>query len=80
MYGTRYTCRECSDFDLCFKCYDRSSRVHHQDHEFIATETDEELKQVLGKGIASKEADNEMGVYGDETHPASPESEGSQEF
>lgn len=49
--------------------------MHHENHEFIATETDEELKQAREKGIGSKKSDNAEGGSRDEAMAAPAESE-----
>ncbi|KAI2636349.1 ankyrin repeat-containing domain protein [Hypomontagnella submonticulosa] len=33
-YGLRYTCKTCSDFCFCFKCYQSRDHIHSADHEF----------------------------------------------
>ncbi|OAL45371.1 hypothetical protein IQ07DRAFT_549144 [Pyrenochaeta sp. DS3sAY3a] len=33
IFGTRYTCLHCPDYDLCFKCYPRAG-LHGGDHSF----------------------------------------------
>lgn len=41
VYGTRYHCLDCANFDYCFKCF-RSARISHPRHEFKSIYRDDE--------------------------------------
>ncbi|KAK6355546.1 hypothetical protein TWF696_004645 [Orbilia brochopaga] len=37
IYGIRHKCVQCTDYDLCFKCYDVSAPLHDESHTFATT-------------------------------------------
>jgi hypothetical protein len=44
IFGSRYTCLSCPDYDLCFKCYPRAS-LHGPDHSFKEIEVDDDEEE-----------------------------------
>jgi len=34
VYGPRYNCRDCEDYDYCFKCYKEVKDTHDSTHTF----------------------------------------------
>jgi ankyrin repeat domain-containing protein 50 len=42
IYGTRYECEDCIDFNLCFRCIEDSALIHTSTHTFKVIETDDE--------------------------------------
>lgn len=43
IFGTRYTCLRCPDYDLCFKCY-RRVNLHGPDHPFKVREMSDDAE------------------------------------
>ena len=54
IYGTRYTCRQCPDYDLCFKCFPRVKDGVHALHELKVAPTASEVVPVNGRIGAAK--------------------------
>lgn len=53
--GLRYECRDCLDFNLCYKCYNSRRKLHTEGHSF-----DE-----IGPEFASSYGDSETSSHGD---------------
>ncbi|KAK4198525.1 ankyrin repeat-containing domain protein [Triangularia verruculosa] len=49
LYGIRRKCLQCSEYDLCFKCYDKVLKFHDPMHQFMESNTDAELSEKLAK-------------------------------
>jgi hypothetical protein len=81
IYGTRYRCRSCPDYDLCFKCYPRAAGLHWKDHVFEARETNEARRDGLfieaPRHVATGAA--EESILEAETEELEPEEEGSDD-
>jgi hypothetical protein len=45
IFGPRYACLRCPDFDVCFKCYPRAN-LHGVDHAFREVR-DEEASEAV---------------------------------
>ncbi|KAF5975421.1 ankyrin repeat [Fusarium coicis] len=60
IYGIRWHCKKCEDFDYCFKCYWTVNKTHFgKDHEFEKLGDGPETKPIWTNGDVSEQEEEE---------------------